>query len=63
MVAIPLAATLFAAIIKWRRNKEVSPSAKSSCLHSELKLYGTMKSEGSCRTEPAPSTMEENSNS
>lgn len=63
MVAIPLAATLFAAIIKWRRNKEVSPSAESSCLHSELNLYGTMKSEGSSGTEPAPSTMEENSNS
>ncbi|XP_056875366.1 O-acyltransferase like protein isoform X1 [Takifugu flavidus] len=62
MVAIPLAATLFAAIIKWRRNKEVSPSAKSSCLHSELNLYGTMKSGGSSTTEPAPSAMEENSN-
>lgn len=63
MVAIPLAATLFAAIIKWRRNKEVSPSAESSCLHSELNLYGTMKSEGSSGTQPAPSTMEGNSNS
>lgn len=63
MVAIPLAATLFAAIIRWRRNKEVSPSAESSSLHSELNLYGTMKSEGSSGTEPAPSTMEENSNS
>lgn len=63
MVAIPLAATFFTAIIKWRRNKEVSPSAESSCLHSELNLYGTTKTDGSSGTEPAPSMMEENSNS
>lgn len=62
MVAIPLAATLFTAIIRWRRNKEVSPSPESSCLRSDLNLYGTAKTNGPSGCEPAPFTMEENSN-
>ncbi|CAF97150.1 unnamed protein product [Tetraodon nigroviridis] len=61
MVAIPLAATLLTAMIRWQRDKEVMPSAESSRLGSDLNLYGTMRTTGSSRSEPAPFTMEENS--
>ncbi|KAF3849194.1 hypothetical protein F7725_015691 [Dissostichus mawsoni] len=47
MVAIPLAATLLTAIIKWQRNREVRPSAQTSCSNTGLNLYGTMKTNGS----------------
>lgn len=60
MVAIPLAATLFTAIIRWQRDKEVRPSAESSCSGSELDLYGTMRTTSSSSSQPAPFTMEEN---
>lgn len=59
MVAIPLAATLFTAIIRWQRDKEVRPSAESSCLGSDLDLYGTMRTTSSSSSQPAPFTMEE----
>lgn len=62
MVAIPLAATLLTAILRRQRNKEVRRPAESSCLGSDLNLYGTMRTAGSFRSEPAPFTMEENSN-
>lgn len=61
MVAIPLAATFFTAIIRWQRNKELRPSAESSCLGSLLNLYGTMRTTGSPSREPASFTMKENS--
>lgn len=58
MAAIPLAATVFTAIIRWQRNKELRPSAEASCLGSALNLYGAMRTTGSSRSEPAPFTME-----
>lgn len=63
MVALPLAATLFTAIIRWQRNREVSPTAESSCLNSGLNLYGTLKTNGSSSNEINSSTLEENINS
>lgn len=63
MVVIPLAATLFTAVIRWQRNREVSPTAESSCLNSGLNLYGTLKTNGSSSNEINSSTLEENSNS
>ncbi|KAI3362236.1 hypothetical protein L3Q82_012560, partial [Scortum barcoo] len=63
IVAIPLAATLFTAIIRWQRNREVSPSAEFSCLNSGINLYGTMKTNGSSSGEINGSTSEENSSS
>uniref|UniRef100_A0A3Q3VMK2 Uncharacterized protein n=1 Tax=Mola mola TaxID=94237 RepID=A0A3Q3VMK2_MOLML len=47
MVAIPLTATLFTAIMRWQRNREVSPAAESSSLNFSLNLYGTLKTNGS----------------
>ncbi len=61
MVAIPLAATLFTAIIRWQRNREVRPTAESSCLNTGLNLYGTLKTNGSSGGEINSSTSEENS--
>ncbi|XP_044030924.1 O-acyltransferase like protein isoform X2 [Siniperca chuatsi] len=62
MVAIPLAATLFTAMIRWQRNREVSPTAESSCLNTGLNLYGTLMTNGSSSIEMNSSTLEENSN-
>lgn len=61
MVAIPLGATLFTAIIRLQRNREVSP--KSSCLHSDLSLYGTMRTSGSSSSDSNTFTLEENGKS
>lgn len=63
MVAIPLAASLFTAIIRLQRNKEVSPTAESSSLNTGLNLYGTLKTNGSSSSEINSSTLEENSKS
>lgn len=60
LVAIPLAATLLTAIIKWKRNKEVSPEAESSCLNSSLDRYGTLRNNGSSMSEMNADTLEEN---
>ncbi|XP_056258920.1 O-acyltransferase like protein [Seriola aureovittata] len=60
MIAIPLAATLFTTIIRWHRNREVSPSVESSCLNTGLNLYGTLKTNGSSSSEMKSSTSEEN---
>ncbi|KAM3599105.1 uncharacterized protein V6R79_000090 [Siganus canaliculatus] len=51
MVTLPLAATLFTAITRWQRSREVSPSAESSCLNTGLNVYGSLKISGS-RSEP-----------
>lgn len=47
MVAVPLAATLYTAIIRWKQ-KEVS-SAESLNLISSLNVYGTVKDNDSTR--------------
>ncbi|XP_040014014.1 alpha-protein kinase 2 [Xiphias gladius] len=60
MVAIPLAATLFMAIMRRQRNREVSPCVESSCLNTGLNLYGTLKTNGSSSREMNRSTSEEN---
>ncbi|KAG8010776.1 O-acyltransferase like protein [Nibea albiflora] len=62
MVAIPLAATLFTAIIKWQRNREVSPTAEASCLNTSPNVYGALKTNGSSSSEINSCTSEENSN-
>ncbi|XP_042364975.1 O-acyltransferase like protein isoform X2 [Plectropomus leopardus] len=61
MVAIPLAATLFTAIIRWQRNKEVSPISASSCLNTGLNVYGALKTNGPSSSDINSSTSEENS--
>lgn len=62
MVAIPLAATLFTAIMRWQRSREVSPMAESSRLNTGLNLYGTLKTNGSSNSEINSNTFEENGN-
>ncbi|XP_059214378.1 O-acyltransferase like protein [Centropristis striata] len=62
MVAVPLAATLFTAIIRWQRNREVRPTAESSCLNTGLNLYGTLKTNGSTSSDIISPASEENSN-
>ncbi|XP_073333655.1 O-acyltransferase like protein [Pagrus major] len=62
MVAIPLAATMFTAIIRWQRSREVSPTAESSCLNTGLNLYGTLKTNGSSNSEINSNAFEENGN-
>ncbi|XP_029372307.1 O-acyltransferase like protein [Echeneis naucrates] len=42
VVAIPLAATLFTATVRWQNKRKVSPSVESSTLKSDIDLYGTM---------------------
>ncbi|XP_035039785.2 O-acyltransferase like protein [Hippoglossus stenolepis] len=59
MVAIPLAATLLTAIIRWKRNREVSPSLESSSINTGLNLYGTLKINGSSGSERNSGTSEE----
>ncbi|XP_060936507.1 O-acyltransferase like protein-like [Limanda limanda] len=59
VVTIPLAATLLTAIIRWKRNREVSPSLESSSINTELNLYGTLKSNGSSGSEWDGGTLEE----
>lgn len=62
MVAIPLAATVFTAIMRWQRSREVSPTAESSRLNTDLHLYGTMKTNGPSSSEINSNTFEENGN-
>ncbi|CAB1441975.1 unnamed protein product [Pleuronectes platessa] len=59
MVAIPLAATLLTAIIRWKKNREVSPSLESSSVNTGLNLYGTLKSNGSSGSERNGGSLEE----
>ncbi|XP_078142435.1 O-acyltransferase like protein-like [Centroberyx gerrardi] len=47
IVAIPLVATLFTAIIRWKRQREVSPRAESSSLNTGLNLNETWMPNGS----------------
>ncbi|XP_076613337.1 O-acyltransferase like protein [Chaetodon auriga] len=61
MVAVPLAATLFTAIMRWQRSREVSPTAEASCINTGLNLYGTLKTNSSSSSEINCSTLEENS--
>ncbi|XP_047425961.1 O-acyltransferase like protein isoform X2 [Mugil cephalus] len=60
MVALPLAATLFTAMIKWQRNREVSPAVEAARLNSGLNLYGSMKTNGSSSREMNNSISEGN---
>ncbi|KAM8827474.1 O-acyltransferase like protein isoform 2-T2 [Spinachia spinachia] len=62
MVAIPLAATLFTAMIGWQRSREVRPTVESACLNASLNLYGTMKINGSSNSDSASGSSEENGN-
>ena len=47
MVAVPLAATVLIAIIKWQLNREVSPGVESSSLSTNPNMYGTLMHNGS----------------
>lgn len=62
MVAIPLAATLFTAMIRWQRNREVRPTVESACLNTGLNLYGTIKINGSSNSNINSGSSEENGN-
>ncbi|XP_055720192.1 O-acyltransferase like protein [Salvelinus fontinalis] len=47
LVAVPLTATLFVAIVRWQRNREVGPGVESSSLKTrDPNLYGTLISNG-----------------
>ncbi|XP_062268351.1 O-acyltransferase like protein-like isoform X2 [Platichthys flesus] len=59
MVAIPLTATLLTAILRWKKNREVSPSLESSSINTGLNLYGTLKSNGSSGSERNGGSLEE----
>ncbi|XP_058473472.1 O-acyltransferase like protein-like [Solea solea] len=59
MVAIPLAATMFTALLSWQKNKDVSPSPEACCKNTALNLYGGLKSNDSCSSEMNISTSEE----
>ncbi|CAJ1070709.1 O-acyltransferase like protein [Xyrichtys novacula] len=60
MVAIPLAATLFMALIKRQQSREVSPAAECSCLNTGLNLYGTVRTNGSSCVDTNSNPSEEN---
>ncbi|TNN85281.1 Nose resistant to fluoxetine protein 6 [Liparis tanakae] len=63
MVALPLAATLFTAIIRWQKNREVRPTqAESVCLNTELNLYGTLTTNGSSTSDINSGASEDNGN-
>ncbi|XP_067106361.1 O-acyltransferase like protein [Osmerus mordax] len=47
MVAVPLAATVLIAIIKWQLKREVSPGVESSSLSTNPNMYGTLMHNGS----------------
>lgn len=57
LVAIPLAATLYTAIIRWQQNKEVSPAAESLSLNSSLNVYGTLKNNDCTASEINPDIL------
>ncbi|KAM9841655.1 O-acyltransferase like protein [Aulostomus maculatus] len=60
MVALPLAATLIAAIIRWQQRKAVTPAEECSSLNAGFNLYGTLMMNGSFCSEIKNSTSEEN---
>ncbi|XP_045923316.1 O-acyltransferase like protein-like isoform X1 [Micropterus dolomieu] len=62
MVAIPLAATLFTAMIRWQQDREVSPTVESPSLNTGLKLYGTLKTNASSSSKINSNTSEEKGN-
>ncbi|XP_077353357.1 O-acyltransferase like protein [Festucalex cinctus] len=60
MLAIPLAATLFSAIVRWQQNRAVTPTTEAACLNAGLNQYGTLKTNGSMGGEVNGSTTEGN---
>ncbi|XP_028318990.1 O-acyltransferase like protein [Gouania willdenowi] len=42
MVALPLVASLITMITEWQRHRQISPTVESTCLHTDLNLYGTL---------------------
>ncbi|XP_049594831.1 O-acyltransferase like protein isoform X1 [Syngnathus scovelli] len=60
MLAIPLAATLFSATVRWNRNQAVMPTTESDCLNTGLNQYGTLKTNGSLGSEVNGTTTEAN---
>ncbi|XP_056146393.1 O-acyltransferase like protein [Lampris incognitus] len=46
MVAIPLAATLLSALIRWQQQREVASEVESSSLNTNPNLYGTLAPNG-----------------
>ncbi|XP_051906137.1 O-acyltransferase like protein isoform X1 [Hippocampus zosterae] len=60
MLAIPLAATLFSATVRWRQDRDVTPTTESACLNDVLNQYGTVKTNRSTASEINGSTTEVN---
>ncbi|XP_068430263.1 O-acyltransferase like protein [Clinocottus analis] len=60
MIAMPLAATLFTAVMRWQQNREVRPTAESAAVNTDLHLYGTMKTNGSSGSDATSDTSEDN---
>lgn len=60
MIAVPLAATLFTAMVKSERSATVNPMVEFSHVNNGLNMYGTLKTNGSSSTEMQSSTLEEN---
>ncbi|XP_068561716.1 O-acyltransferase like protein [Cebidichthys violaceus] len=63
MVAVPLAASLLTAILRWKRSREVRPAAESACLNTGLNLYGTLKTNGSSSSDTNSGPPEDSSGS
>ncbi|XP_061589247.1 O-acyltransferase like protein [Cololabis saira] len=60
MIAVPLAATLFTALMKSERSEPVNPAAEFSHINNGLNVYGTLETDESSSTEMHSSVLEEN---
>ncbi|KAM6902086.1 O-acyltransferase like protein [Xenentodon cancila] len=61
MIAVPLAATLFTALMKSQRRETVNPTVEFSHINNGLNVYGTLKTNGSSGIEMhSSSALEEN---
>lgn len=61
MIAVPLAATLYTAIVVSEPSRTVNPTLEFPHLNSDLSVYGTLKTNGLSSCERNGSTAEENS--
>ncbi|XP_029941511.1 O-acyltransferase like protein [Salarias fasciatus] len=60
MVAVPLAATLYSAMIKFQGNREVGPTVETTAFGTGLNLYGALRTNGPSDKEDESSTSEDN---
>ncbi|XP_013864763.1 uncharacterized protein LOC106518174 [Austrofundulus limnaeus] len=60
MIAVPLAATLFTAIVGSEPSRTVNPTLEFPHLNNDVSVYGTLKTNGLSSCEGNGSTVEEN---